>query len=216
MDNRTSRTLASTSLVGLLLFPVIVVTLNAVQAQEYSAVSQAMSELALGRYGWLMALAFVSMGVGTILLGVLLRAGLRTGWLAPGCLVLAGALDLVSAAFRTNGTGPQTTTSTVHMFAGISSFVLVILAMGASVRAFNREARWRWFAFPTSVWTGVAVAAFFLVPVMGDARFGVAQRIFVAVWLSWLVVVAYHFRKLDRADLTGSGQDAERQETVNS
>lgn len=80
------------------------------------------------------------------------------------------------------------------MIAGISTFLLVIVAMFASVRPFVRSDDWRRFGWLTLAWAVLAVAAFFLVPVLGDDRFGRAQRLFVGVWLAWLIAVAVKAR----------------------
>jgi hypothetical protein len=191
-----TRSLATAALGCLAVFPAIVVLLNIVQRAHYSTTRQAMSELALGRAGGLMTVAFLAMGVGTTLVAVVLRRELTRAVVAPGCLVLAGLLDGVSAFFHTNGeNAASTTSSTVHMWAGISTFLLVIVAMFASVRAMRRTPGWSGLATATLVWACLAFATFFLVPGLGDARFGLAQRIFVAVWLTWLGTVAVRARR---------------------
>jgi hypothetical protein len=184
----STRTLALTSLVSLSVFPAVVVLLNAVQLPEYSARSQAMSELALGRGGGLMLVAFVVMGAGTFALAVALRRELPHATVAPVALVLAAVLDVVSAFFHTNRTGePATATSTVHQVAGVSTFVLVVVAILATVPALRRSPRWASYVVPSACWSLVCIAAFFLIPVLGDGSFGLAQRIFVATWLSWMI-----------------------------
>ena len=150
-----------------------------------------MSELALGRAGGLMMIAFCSLGAGTIMVAMVLRRELLKALVAPGCLLLAGLLDVVSAFFHTNGENQRSTTSSnIHLAAGISTFVLVTVAMFAAVPPLRRTPAWRRFALPTLLWASAAFGAFFLVPVLGDAQFGLAQRIFVVVWLSWLGAVA--------------------------
>ena len=61
-------------------FPLIVIVLHLVQAPDYHPLSQAVSELALGRGGWLMTVAFCSLGTGTLLLATILRFVLLRGW----------------------------------------------------------------------------------------------------------------------------------------
>jgi hypothetical protein len=91
------------------------------------------------------------------------------------------------------------------MVAGISTFLLVIIAMFASVRPFVGRDGWRRFGWLTLGWAFVAVAAFFLVPVLGDDQFGLAQRLFVGVWLAWVVTVAVKTR---RATTSSAGTSA--------
>lgn len=102
---------------------------------------------------------------------------------------------MISAIFHTNRSGaPATVSSDIHLTAGITTFVLLVAAMFAMVRPFHRSERWSAFALPTLTWSVVAFATFFLIPILGDADFGMAQRLFVATWLSWLLATALRAR----------------------
>lgn len=212
---RSVRSVVTAALGCLMFFPAAVIALQVIQADDYSIASQAMSELALGKAGWLMTLAFLALGSGTVLLGISIRVSLPRARVLFGCLLLAGALDVVSAIFRTNGAGPETTSSSIHQLAGLSTFVLITTGMFASVRTFRRDAAWRSFAFPTLAWAAASVATFFLVPIIGDANFGVAQRIFVAVWLSWLIVLAARLRNAPSTESAISEYIPQRQVNAN-
>ena len=61
----TRPNLARTAIALIAAFPLLVLVLHGVQAGRYHPLSQAVSELALGRDGWLMAIAFCSLGTGT-------------------------------------------------------------------------------------------------------------------------------------------------------
>jgi hypothetical protein len=185
--------LAPTRLPTVLLavFPVVVVLLSLANRDTYSSRTQAMSELALGPGGWLMAVAFVSMGVGSLLVARDLHRSIPRARVAPALLAVTGVLDVVSAVFRTDATGqPATTTGTIHMVVGVTTFLLLIAVLFTSSVTFRRDRDWRWFAGPTLVWAVIALASFFLVPILGDDRFGLAQRIFVGVALSWVITVS--------------------------
>lgn len=189
------RSLATAAALCLAVFPSVVVILNLLQAPGYSWRGNAMSELALGRGGALMFAAFTCMGAGTLLVAVLLHRELPGAKLGPAALILAGLLDVTSAIFHTNHSGaPATTTSDIHLVAGITTFVLMVLAMFAMVRPFRRSERWSTFALPTLAWSVIAFATFFLSPILGDADFGLIQRLFVATWLSWLLATALRAR----------------------
>jgi flagellar biosynthesis protein FliR len=79
---------------------------------------------------------------------------------------------------------------------GLASFALVTAAMFVCSVQFRRNPAWHRFALPTLVWALCTVGAFFLVPVLGSDRFGVAQRVFLAVWLSWPMAVAVRARRM--------------------
>jgi O-antigen/teichoic acid export membrane protein len=95
--------------------------------------------------------------------------------------------------------GPHgyTTHGQIHQAVGIATFVLLISAMFVLVRPFRRDRRFRGLATPTLLWAFAAVGGFFLIPPSGAAYFGLAQRIFLAIILSWALTVATH--GLDRA-----------------
>lgn len=192
----STRTLATATACALGVFPTVVVLLNLVQAPHYSARSQAMSELALGRGGGLMFLAFTMMGAGTFLLALLLHRELPRAKVAPAALTLAAALDLLSAVFHTNlQNTPATTSSNIHMVAGISTFILVVIAMFTTIRHMRHHPRWAGYATPTTVWSLLAFGTFFLIPLLGNSSFGLAQRTFVATWLSWMISTALITRR---------------------
>jgi hypothetical protein len=192
----STRSLATTAACSLGVFPVVVVLLNLVQASDYSAKSQAMSELALGRGGGLMFVAFTLMGIGTLTLAVVLHRELPRAKLGPAAFTISAVLDVVSAFFHTNLTNtPATTSSNIHMVAGIVTYVLVVVAMFSTFRHLRHSQRWAGFASPTLIWSVVAFATFFLVPVLGNGSFGIAQRVFVATWLSWMITTCLLARR---------------------
>lgn len=194
----TTRTIATAALASVAVFPTIVIALNLVQrADGYRASKQAISELALGRGGWLMAIAFCALALGTYLAAVLIRRTTGKAVVAPALLTFAAVLSVVSAVFHTD---PGTTTTTVHgrihNTAGVVTFLCLLIAMGISSYRFRTEPAWRSFAVPTLAFTVVGVVAFFLVPTLGDQHFGVAQRLLVGTFVCWMLAAAAHARHI--------------------
>ncbi|MDP9223698.1 MAG: DUF998 domain-containing protein [Actinomycetota bacterium] len=173
-------------------FPFLIVVLHFVQLGHYHPLRQAVSELALGRAGWLMAIAFCSSGIGSLLIAIVLRRIATQPRVAPTLLATTGLLSFVSAFVHADGSGPTTTHGQIHQFVGIATFLLIIAAMFTLVRPFRRDPVWRSVATPTLAWAIAAVACIFLVPISGAAYFGVAQRILLATLLSWLLTVSLH------------------------
>jgi Protein of unknown function (DUF998) len=173
-------------------FLLIVAVLHGVQAGHYHPLSQAVSELALGRDGWLMAIAFCSLGTGTLFLATMLRGLDTPPRVATYLIAISGLLSYVSAFVHADGPHGSTTHGQIHQAVGIVTFVLMISGMFALVRPFRRDRRFRGFATPTLVWAFAAVGGFFLIPASGAAYFGVAQRIFLGIILSWALTVATH------------------------
>jgi len=182
------------------LFPLIVIALHVVQRREYHPVSQAVSELALGRSGWLMAVAFCSSGIGTLLLAHLLRRSSARPRVAPVLLSLAGLLSLVSAFVHADPSSATTTSAhgRIHVLVGVATFLLIVAAMFSSVRAFRRSAEWRPLATPTRIWAILSVPLFLLIPLSGSAHFGLAQRAFLSVLFAWPLTVSLFARRVER------------------
>ncbi|HEX2893413.1 MAG TPA: DUF998 domain-containing protein, partial [Marmoricola sp.] len=87
---------------------------------------------------------------------------------------------------------PTTTHGQIHNAAGITTFVAMLVVMAASSWRFRREPHWHGFALPTAVLTTTGVAAFFLVPILGQAHFGISQRLLIGSFLIWMLAAAGH------------------------
>jgi hypothetical membrane protein len=191
----STRWLATTALAGLVTFPVLVVALHLIQGRQYHPLTQAVSDLALGRQGWLLAIAFCAAGAGLICLAILLRRTVSRSVVAPVLLAIAALFVFVAAAFHADGDAPTTLHGQIHVTASLISFVLMIAAMFVCSRRFRLDPAWRRLALPTLVWAFSTVGAFFLIGALGDAYFGLGQRIFIATWLTWLITVAAYARQ---------------------
>ena len=183
-------------------FPVVVVVLHIVQAGHYHPLSQAVSELALGRAGWLMAIAFCSIGIGSLLIALALRRIATHPRVAPALLAITGLLSFVSAFVHADGSGPTTTHGRIHQFVGIATFILIVAAMFSLVRAFRRDPAWHPIATPTLAWALTAAASFFLIPISGNAYFGVAQRIMLGTFISWQLTISLYAHRTEHRRTT--------------
>lgn len=192
-----ARSLPVVSIVCTALFPAIVIVLNLVQRDSYSPVRQAISELALGSGGALMVLAFCSLGAGILTVAVVIHRTAGRGRVVPVILGIAAVLaGPASAGFHTDLTGaPTTLHGTIHNAAGLSAFLLLLTAMVVSSLRFRRDAFWRGHATATAVLAVIGLITFCLIPVLGDDRFGLAQRLFVGTFLTWLITTAAYARQ---------------------
>jgi hypothetical protein len=192
----SNQSLARAAFAGIALFLLLVVALHVVQAGSYHPVSQAVSELALGRGGWLMAFAFCSLGTGTLFLGLTLRRLDPRPRVATRLIIASGLLSFVSAFVHADGSGPATTHGQIHQLVGVVTFILMISGMLALVRGFHRNPEWQRLATPTRVWAIAAIVAFVLIPASGTDHFGLAQRVFLGLILSWSLTVSAHAARL--------------------
>ena len=174
-----------------------VVALPSLRSDGYDPVEQAISELALGRFGTLMDVAFFALGIGGLALAFALYSSFHRTPVAPLLLGVAGLLWFLLGIFQTGPDGLATGIEAVlHGAIASMSFLLIVVVMFLFARRFRRDSRWRPFALPTLVWAVVAVAAFLSIPLLGQEAFGVSERLFVAAWLSWLLVTAVRLRSL--------------------
>ncbi len=128
--------IAAVAIAGLAFFTATVLMLPL--ASEYSLASDYISELALGRYGYLQTAAFFAIGVGSLALAVGIREATRGSWgsrlgsaffgLYSLGAILAGIFptDEVDAAGRV---GSPTSVGAIHIVASLSAFVLGIAGM---------------------------------------------------------------------------------------
>lgn len=186
---RATRGLAWLSLLGNGIFVVVAIGLPYAQ-RGYRIDRDAVSVLALGRYGWVQTIAFCALGVGTIALAALILRSTNAR-VAAVALGVAGALNFVAAAVHTVRVGQhQTAASIVHNVGGIVTFLLTVIAMGLLVPVFRRSAAaWAPMASPTGVWMIVAVLAMVATAPLAN-HFGIAERVLLATLISWMITCA--------------------------
>lgn len=184
IESRTStRTLSAIAGIGVAIFLIVVVLLHFAQP-GYDPLTQFMSELALGRHGVMMLLAFLGLAIA----GAASAASIHAHG-AP--LSLAVLLGLASLCFLGAGLVTLDISAQVHVslvaFAFVSCGVSMYL-LPSSVDAFSsigyRVASWG-SCFAMSVTTGLGGSV--ILP-------GVAQRLSAAALLFWLSMVAWRLK----------------------
>lgn len=194
-DVRGSEALGTEALGGVACFAASALLLPILS--EYTLTSDYISELAIGRFGFVQTLAFLALGIGSLALAVGLRRATRGSWgsLAGTALFgLFGVGVLADALFPIDRSGmqPQTLAGTVHIMAALAAFVCAVLGMFVLTRTFKRDARWGSYWRLSLVLALAALVTFFL-PSEG-ALAGIYQRIFVGIILTWIVLAALRLR----------------------
>ena len=171
---------AMATLIGVAMFIIVILILQLIQS-GYEPRHQLMSELALGRHGWAMFVAFL--GLATAVFGVQAAiAGFGASHSYRVSLGVAALLFLIAGIF------PLGATSLIHISAVATAFVLSVLAMylfpayaGRASIAAPRAVSW-------SLAAGVAASV-----VLGDSvmPMGIAQRLAAACLLLWLGIVGW-------------------------
>jgi hypothetical protein len=149
-----------------------------------------------------MVLAFCGLGIGIFLLAVIIFRASRKARITPLLLALASVLaGPISAAFHTDRTGAKTTMhGNIHNGAGLAAFLLILVAMITAAYRFRHEPNWRSHAAPTTALAALGIVTFFLIPMLGNSHFGLAQRLFVGTFVAWILTTATHARNVSTAE----------------
>ena len=137
------------------------------------------SEYAVGKYGWLMQAAFVSLAVANVATWRTIRDSLQTKWGKAGSILfLVGTCGLLlAAAFATDpvNTPPelQTTSGKLHSLGGALGLLSFIGTVIFSVRLLCTES---WRPVRTAVWIATAILVVgFLISFFGIAALAAAN-----------------------------------------
>jgi hypothetical protein len=170
---------------------------------EFSLIGDSMSELVLGRFGFIQTSAFLLAGLGTLGLAFAIRSltkGVRGSLLGSLLIGLYGSGALLVAIFPTDridsaaDVWTQSTSGSIHVVSALISFVCVIIGMFVLTRTFARHPSWR-SLMPWSALFPASALALLLVQQEGPIV-GLMQRLLVAVIASWLILVAFKVRSI--------------------
>jgi len=138
---------------------------------EHGLIADNISELVLGRWGFIQTLAFVLSGLGVICLSYAIRrqTAERKGSLVGSLLIAVyGAGALVAAIFPTDridsptDVWSQSTTGWIHSLTASVSYLCAIVGMFILTWTFARDARWRSLVVWSSLFAGAALALLFV------------------------------------------------------
>lgn len=170
---------------------------------EYTLIGDNISELAIGRYGYLQTAAFVAAGVGSLAVAVGVVQNTRGSWdsrLGSGLVGLWGVCTILVAMFPTDRIDSPAdleslmTVSIIHNGIALVSFISAIAGMFVLSWTFKRDTRWR-ALWPVCL--ALAFAALISIFLQDQGPWvGLYQRIFVGTITLWLIVVALRLRSL--------------------
>lgn len=201
----TQRRVAGTAavvLVGIVYFVLIVVSLHFLHP-DLSPISQPISQYAAAAYGFLMTSAFFALSLASFALVLGLARGVALSARSRFGLVLIGlwAVGIVIAmVFPLNPLGaPETISSAIHRSSGPVAFLSLTIGVFLVSRRFKYDDTWRSLYRPAlllSLLLAVAFVATFLslglFPESGVG--GLSQRLFVASFVTWFLLVAARLR----------------------
>lgn len=183
-------------------------------ASEYRLVGDNISELVLGRYGWVQTLAFVISGLGVIGLAYTiyrLTSGARGSILGPLLIGIYGLGAVVVAIFPTDRIDStadvysQSVVGWIHSLTAFVCFICMVVGMFVLTWTFSRLARWRSLVVWSALLAGAALALLFVQ--MEGPWVGLMQRLLVTAISGWLLLVASRVRTIASTRKAVTGED---------
>jgi hypothetical protein len=194
--------LAIFALAAVTYFTAVIVALHFLRPDR-NPIAEPTSTYAVGRYGYLMTSAFISMSLASLALAIGLYRGVpeparsRIGLGFLGIWVVA---LLVAATFPIDVDGaPTTVAGTIHATNGRIAFFSATLATIFISRRFSQDERWRplhRLAVTLSLIMLAEFAVFIAFIVSGSGYPGLGQRIFLATFVAWFALTAAHLRSI--------------------
>jgi hypothetical protein len=195
-------------------FLALVALLHAIEP-EFDPGSRMLSEYAIGRYGWVMTLAFLSLGSGSAALVAVLWSSIRTlgGRIGLGLLAVFSASVALAALFPTDSVpeqlkGISTPTGLAHNLCAIGAInglplaaTLIALRLRHDERW--RSERWRLVLLTLLVWLGYGALIGWLVAEIvprgwdgPGSGIGWPNRLMMVCYCIWLLMVAHRAARL--------------------
>jgi Protein of unknown function (DUF998) len=172
-------------------------------ASEYRLVTDNISELVLGRYGFIQVVALVLSGLGVIGLSYAIRrqtSGRRGSSVGSVLIGVYGAGALLVAIVPTDridsptDVWSQSTIGWIHSLTALLSYLCVIFGMFILTWTFARDVRWRSLVVWSSLLAGAALSLLFA---QAEGPWvGLMQRLLITAISGWLIMVALRVRTI--------------------
>lgn len=172
---------------------------------EYSFTGDYISELAIGRFGYVQTVAFFAAGLGSLALALGIRETTRGSWGSRAGFAMVGLFGInvfLAGIFPTDAIDAEgrvlspTAVGTIHIVVSALAFLSIIAAMFVLSMTFKQNIRWRSFWTVSLVLAFAAFVTFFLT---SDGQWtGLYQRVFIGTIVLWLILVAIRLRSIAR------------------
>jgi hypothetical protein len=184
------------AIVGILYFVIAVVALHVLRP-ELNPINHAVSNYAIGPFGFLMISAFFTLALSEFALALGLARSLtssKSACISVLLLSLAGVGLVVTGIFPGDVKSlhpPGTATAIIHWTSAGTSFLSLMIATFLQASCYKTDARWQSFhrpAFALAITIVLALVAFGLLAIIGWV--GIGERMFIAVSVSWLLAAS--------------------------
>jgi hypothetical protein len=194
---------------GIVYFFVAVVALHMLRP-EYNPVNHAVSNYAVGPYGYLMTAAFYALALSVFALAHGLARSMALTTQARVAMLLLNIASIgivVMGIFPGDAHAlhpPATITGIVHWLAAGVSFLSIMIAAFILSNCFKTDERWQAFqrpAFALALAMVVALLLYGMLALIG--WIGIGQRIDITVSLTWLLLMTIWLRSIVTTETTG-------------
>ena len=200
--------MAALAMAGVVVYVIVDVVLQLLPP-HYSAIRDAESDLAVGPFGWIMAINFFGRGITSAAAIVAIRLTgprSRTRTLGAALFAVAGACSALIAFFPTDipavsGTGAVATTwhGAVHLAGASTGFVFALAAFWVLtfwLRRMGLPARVRVAAAVFLAAASIGLAFLAVTIIAAPGLLGLAERICLAGILGWVFVLGVGMRRI--------------------
>jgi hypothetical protein len=193
----TTRQYRAAGVMGAGVFAVALIALHILDSDQ-SVVEEYLSVYALGDYGWLSRAANLAMGLGLIAVALGLRATLTEGKRVAASWILilaAGVGFIISGIFNTDPTNTveSTTGGALHDLGGYISMLSIMIATWLLRGVFKRDVNYS-DLYRTQTCFALLMTSALVTLMTFESILGLTQRVFVAVVVTWLVILAINIR----------------------
>lgn len=200
--------LALAGIIGPIWSTALIVVQGVVQP-DYSHIRMPISALAAWPTGWIQNLNFYVMGALTIIFAPALHRSVRStsrGATGVALLAIEGLGLVLDGLFPWKMMGGVPTETPPHVVGAITTFASTGLGLIVFSRRMSADSRWRHLATYT-LCSGIAVLVLFVLVdffAVDDGAplhswTGLLQRVLVAVWCVWMLMLAVRARAVSRA-----------------
>jgi hypothetical protein len=201
--------LALIAIGGIVYFVVAIVVLHFLRP-EYNPVNHAVSNYAVGPYGYLMTIAFYALALSLLALAFgLLHSIARTRLSRVAILLLcfASVGMVVMGIFPGDVHAlhpPATIKGVIHWTAASISFLSIMIAAFLLSRSFRTDDQWQGYERSCYMLALAMVGALLLYGILALVGWiGIGQRVYIAVCLLWLLVLAWWLLLIAMRDILG-------------
>jgi hypothetical protein len=195
----SARHWSSVAIAGVSVFIGIILVLHVIHP-EFDPSKRFMSEYVLGNYGWLLNIACLGNLIGSIALTIAVYLAYPPpvrSWICIICLGIA-AISVLTNFFPTDLHGKAVTVSghihNLGAFGGTLAILVVMLVLSIRLHVLGLLQGFYRMLLLLAILAPIVFLTMLIIVDRIPGLVGIAQRIYVAIILTWMIVISYGIR----------------------